>query len=324
VTESSRPPKPRKLHLARIQPPQPFALDTVARSHGWFDLAPFRYDRPGRELSFVIRCAGGPAAVIVRETPAALEVSCRRGAWATAREAVRRVLGLQWDLEPFYARLAGEPSLSWAARAGAGRLLRAPTLWEDAVKVLLTTNCSWPATRGMVRRLVELYGERSEEAVAFPVPEALARRSERALRSNLRVGYRAAYLLRFARRVVEGATDLDAWENTELPTEDLRSLILEEPGFGPYAAEGLLRLLGRHDFYAVDSWTRQKYRRMYRSRAARLDRAIARRYDRFGPWRGLAFWIDLTRDWHDESESVWPEATAPGGTAAGVSARTAS
>jgi 3-methyladenine DNA glycosylase/8-oxoguanine DNA glycosylase len=278
------------------------------RSHGWFDLAPFHYDRPGGRLHLVAGSGGAPAAVTVSQAEKALVVSCRRESSEAARAAVRRVLALDWDLEPFYARIAGESSLVWAARAGAGRLLRAPTLWEDAVKLLLTTNCSWQATRGMVRRLVDLCGERCEEGSAgFPAPEVLARRSESFLRSHLRVGYRAEYLRRFARRVAEGRAQLAAWEDPEIETGDLRRLILEEPGFGPYAAEGLLRLLGRHEFYAIDSWTRQKYRRMYPGSTARIERAIARRYDRLGPWRGLAFWLDMTRDWHLESESLWPE-----------------
>jgi len=30
---------------------------------------------------------------------------------------------------------------------------------------------------------------------------------------------------------------------------------------------------------------------------ALVDEAIARRYRRFGEWRGLALWCDLTKDW---------------------------
>ena len=53
-------------------------------------------------------------------------------------------------------------------------MLRAPALFEDAVKMLLTTNCSWAATRGMVVRLVALAGPRrglsgrGSDRAAFP------------------------------------------------------------------------------------------------------------------------------------------------------------
>jgi N-glycosylase/DNA lyase len=61
-----------------------------------------------------------------------------------------------------------------------------------------------------------------------------------------------------------------------------------------------MRILGRHDFFALDSWTRQQYRKRYPGAAAATDRSIARRYRRFGAHRGLALWLDMTRDWHEE------------------------
>ena len=84
----------------------------------------------------------------------------------------------------------------------------------------------------------------------------------------------------------------------------MRDAIVSEHGFGPYAAEGLLRILGRHEFFAVDSWVRMKYRKMYPGRG-KVEGSIARRYARFGDFRGLALWLDLTRDWHEGDEAVW-------------------
>ena len=169
-------------------------------------------------------------------------------------------------------------------------MLRAPTLFEDAVKMLLTTNCSWEATRGMVVRLIDLAGEQG----AFPTPAAIARIPPARLKSRVRVGYRAAALSRFARRVDSGKLDLAGWERPGASASDVREAILAEHGFGPYAAEGILRILGRHVFLAVDSWVRKRYRQLYRGPAKTVDRAIARRYARFGPYRGLALWLEIT------------------------------
>lgn len=183
-------------------------------------------------------------------------------------------------------------------------MLRAPTLFEDAVKMLLTTNCSWAATRGMVVRLSAVAGA---EGRAFPGPERLARLSARTLREKVRCGYRAEALRLFAKRVAEGRLDLSCWEDGRVPVAEVRAAILAEHGFGPYAAEGLLRILGRHDYLALDSWTRQKYRRLYPGPVKKTDGSIARRYARFGPYRGLAMWLDLTGDWHERAkEPSWP------------------
>src|SRR5437899_1021722 len=70
-------------------------------------------------------------------------------------------------------------------------------------------------------------------------------------------------------------------------------------GFGPCAAEGLLRILGRHDYLAVDSWIRKKFRSLHRGPARATDGAIARRYARYGRYKGLALWLEMTGDWHE-------------------------
>ena len=45
-----------------------------------------------------------------------------------------------------------------SAPAGIGRLLRSPTVFEDLVKVICTTNVQWGGTKRMVRELVDAFG----------------------------------------------------------------------------------------------------------------------------------------------------------------------
>jgi N-glycosylase/DNA lyase len=104
--------------------------------------------------------------------------------------------------------------------------------------------------------------------------------------------------------VASGKLDLSAWERWQTPAEEVREAILAEHGFGPYAAEGLLRILGRHDYLALDSWIRKKYRQLYPGPAKSVDGAIARRYARHGRYRGLALWLDMTRGWHEGESTV--------------------
>jgi 3-methyladenine DNA glycosylase/8-oxoguanine DNA glycosylase len=217
---------------------------------------------------------------------------------AELQQMARRVFSLDLDVSAFAASLEGEPDLARALARGGGRMLRAPSVFEDAVKVLLTTNCTWAATRLMVVRLIDLHG-----TGAFPEPEDVARFSRSRLRNNVRCGYRAEALARFARRVASGKLDLFRWEDPRIPAEEVRQSILLEHGFGPYAAEGLLRILGRHDFLAIDSWIRQQYRRLHPGPKNRTDSSIARRYARYGRFRGLALWLDMTRHWHEDAVS---------------------
>ena len=278
----------------RIDVPAPFSFDTVVRSHGWYDLPPFDYDSARRELALSVATADGAVTLRFHEREGGIAVASAKTTDAPLAALASRIFSLSVDLRRFHARAAEDPALAWSAARGAGRFLRAPTLWEDSVKMLLTTNCSWAATRGMVVRAIERFGIDG----VFPAPEAIARRRESTLAAAIRSGYRTTALLAFARNVASGRVDLSEWESDRLESGEIRERILAQRGFGPYAAEGLLRLIGRHDFFAIDSWTRTKFRKLHPGRGS-VDRAIARRYARYGEFRGLAFWLDLTRDWHE-------------------------
>jgi N-glycosylase/DNA lyase len=283
----------------RLRLPDRFSFDAVVRSHGWYDLPPFSYDDARGTLKTVV----GSGELVFRSRAGWLEVSSKAVAPEAMRATARRVFSLDLDLSEASPALSGEPVLSRGLARGGGRMLRAPTLFEDAVKMLLTTNCSWAATRGMVERLIALAGEGGR---SFPVPRAVARLTPGTLRAKVRCGYRAEALSRLARRIDSGKLDLSSWERREAAAEDVREAILEEHGFGPYAAEGLLRILGRHDFLALDSWVRKKYRQIHPGPTKTVDRAIARRYARFGEYQGLALWLELTQDWHEKREQIWP------------------
>ena len=282
---------------SRIRLPPDFAFDRVVRSHGWYDLLPFGYDEKSGELSTRVLAATStsPVTLSFRARDGVLEAHGDLSA-RELRAIATRMFSLDLDLAGFDAALAAEPELRRALRRGAGRMLRAPTLFEDAVKMLFTTNCSWEATRGMVQRLIDLAGADG----AFPTPERVAAFTPAVLARRVRCGYRAGSLARFARRVARKQLDLGTWERRDATAEAVREAILEEHGFGPYAAEGLLRILGRHEYFAIDSWVRMKYRKLHPGPAKTVDRSIARRYARFGGHKGLAMWLELTADWHEE------------------------
>jgi 3-methyladenine DNA glycosylase/8-oxoguanine DNA glycosylase len=287
----------------RLPLPRNFHFDAVVRSHGWYDLPPFSYDSRGGILSTSVARGSQAVEITFRQVGRKLEVSSGGLDSKTASGIARRVFSLDSDLESFASSISREPDFRRSLARGGGRMLRSPTAFEDAVKVLFTTNCSWEATRGMVQRLIAVAGPGGR---AFPLPEAVARMSAARLKAKVRCGYRAESLVRFARRVASGKLDLEKWKEEQLSSESIREAILEEHGFGPYAAENILRILGRHDFLALDSWVRKKYRQLYPGSAKSTDGSIARRYAKYGSYRGLALWLDMTRDWHERKEKVWP------------------
>lgn len=292
---------------------EPVDLHRTLVSHGTFSLPPAVLDEEGAELELPVPVPGG-APRILRIGPgpdrrARVEVAGRPPG-ARARDhlerTVRRVLNLDEDLSGFYARAAEDPDLVWVT-SGAGRMARAPRVFEDLVKTLCTTNCSWALTTRMVSALVEHLGEPATgpppdgwRGRTFPTAEAMARRREGFYREVIRAGYRAPHLVGLSRAVASGGLDLEALLDPSLPDEEVEVRLLGLPGIGPYAAAHLGLVLGRYSKLILDSWTRPTFARLAGYRRVPKDTTIVRRFRRYGRWAGLAFWCFLTRGWVTE------------------------
>jgi N-glycosylase/DNA lyase len=291
---------------------EPVDLRRTIASHGVADLPPNRMDEDALTLESTLRLPRGlPRTVgVAQGSPgkATVTVLGPEPSAQTAKallERVGHVLRLDEDLSEFYELVGQDPELSWAA-AGAGRMIRSATVFEDVVKTICTTNCAWSATVRMVGALVEHLGEPAVGAPeagpygrAFPTPTAMAEASDEFYKDVVRAGYRGPYLKSVAASVAAGDTDLEELARVpreELSDEEVMERLLALPGVGPYAAAHTMMLLGRYSLLILDSWTRPKYASVNGGRKA-SDKTIERRFRRYGPYAGLAFWLYLTRDW---------------------------
>jgi N-glycosylase/DNA lyase len=292
-----------------IQTPSTFNFKRTAISHGWYDLPPFELNLESWTLTRVIDLGrSNPITVELTQGKREVKVKLARAAGAQAAQKitrdVRHMLRLDDDMTRFYDAVAHEADFSWIAGSGAGRLLRAPTVFEDLVKMICTTNCSWALTDKMVNCLVNALGRKSSDGRrTFPTPEAMASMSERFYREEVRAGYRAPYLKELADRIVSDEMDVESWLTSELPTTELKREMKRVKGVGDYAAENMLKLVGRYDGLALDSWVRGKFARIRNGARKTSDKKIERYYSRFGEWRGLALWCDMTRDWLEDEQA---------------------
>ncbi len=276
-------------------------------SHGWCELLPFEIDREKWILTRTLDLdETSPVTVSISATKRALRIETSRtvGKKAAARvvEHVRHMLRLDDDMTTFYRTMKAHADFKWVSDEGAGRMLRSPTVFEDLVKMICTTNCSWALTDKMVTGLVENLGRESRDGRrTFPTPEAMALMPLRFYVNEVRAGYRAAYLKELADRVASGALNVEEWLTSPLPTGELIKEMKSVKGVGDYAAENVLKLLGRYDGLALDSWTRAKFFKVRNNGRKATDKKIARYYSGFKEWRGLALWCDLTRDWLEDS-----------------------
>jgi 3-methyladenine DNA glycosylase/8-oxoguanine DNA glycosylase len=83
--------------------------------------------------------------------------STRKSMLEALEPKVAHMFRLDEDLSPFYEVIGTDDRLGWCA-TGAGRMLRAPTVFEDVVK----TNCT------LIRRRYEEPSSRQQDLPGFP------------------------------------------------------------------------------------------------------------------------------------------------------------
>ena len=212
--------------LGRGGEPVDFARTLL--SHGVADLPPNAVAQDGTALDTVLLIDGEARPVrVVADGPGFARIDT-----AAAEPVIRHMLRLDEDFSAFYLVAAADPALAWAA-AGAGRMLRSPTVFEDLVKTICTTNCTWSATVRMVTALVGVLGTPagdSPERRAFPTPEAMAEAGEDFYTDIAKTGYRGPYLRTIAADVAEGRLDLEALNDPALSDVEVTERLLALPG----------------------------------------------------------------------------------------------
>ena len=288
---------------------EPVDLGRTLLSHGFVELPPMRIDEEVPALEVTLLADGRTARTIDiragRKGHARITVLGRAPSQRLAQKLLdraRHVLALDEDLSAFYELVSADADLAWA-RAGAGRLVRSPTVFEDVIKTICTTNTVWSATTKMVTALVTNLGPAAPGGRhAFPTPTAMAEQDERFFTEIVRAGYRGPYLRTIARDVAEQKLDLEALLDPELPDAEVEARLLALPGVGPYATAQMLMLLGRYSRLILDSWSRPKYAKLRGRKAS--DKTIERRFRRYKRYAGLAFWLYVTRDWVAEPAGI--------------------
>jgi 3-methyladenine DNA glycosylase/8-oxoguanine DNA glycosylase len=289
--------------VASIPAPPGFNFESTVVSHGWYLLAPFRYSRSEQALRRVEILDGKPREVRITAPPrsAALHIE---GANLTdeLRKKITRMFQLEVDTAEFFAAARLSSDHEWVIGAGFGRLLCGSTLFEDAVKIITTTNTTWRQTM----RMVELLCAKCGRGGAFPEPKDIVRFDVDHLQRECRLGYRAKSIHALAAGIIKGSIDLAAITDPSQSTEELFASYRTLPGIGPYGAAHLLAMDGRHDFIAVDSEFRRFVRERYHKGRPVSDKTMLRRYAKWGRWKYLAYWSEL---WKSVADRLQPMET---------------
>jgi 3-methyladenine DNA glycosylase/8-oxoguanine DNA glycosylase len=278
----------------------PFVFYSTIHSHGWYQLAPSRWDEERRVLTRPEALSNGRViALTLTGVEQGVRVATSKGVKLTRTEAaelgvrIRWMLALDANYDAFYALADREPRLAHCRAHARGRWLRSTGLFEDVVKMMMTTNIQWSGTKRLTAALVAKFGQPVDGDVSlrsFPGPDVIARSRESTLR-GLGLGYRAPYLLTLARGVASGLIDLEGLRDASLPTLELRKRLIALPGIGPYAAAALLALLGRYDFIPIDTEAVSAVGGFFYGGKKVGEKEINAVFERWGEYRALAYWF---------------------------------
>jgi 3-methyladenine DNA glycosylase/8-oxoguanine DNA glycosylase len=287
-----------------LTPPASFSLPAVVRSHGWIQMPPFN-ETSDHGLSYIIRLSSTKVlrfevhavgdALRVDTTDLLTEIE-----QAELSQNITWMLALEQDFTEFYALARNEPKLARMVERKAGGVLRSPTLFEDIIRTILTTNTLWKHTLRMCRELTTRYGDYlpcEPELHAFPTPVRLAQIDEPSLRDQCRMGYRAPYVAELSNRVASGELDLETLKTSALSTSELRKELMTIKGVGGYAAANLLMLLGRYDYVPVDTWALKVVSNEFFGGEKITPKQVLETFAPWGKWQGLVYWF---WDWSPE------------------------
>jgi DNA-3-methyladenine glycosylase II len=205
-----------------------------------FEVSTERFRVFGRDLAnlwldgALHRVIGGRQ-VLIAAAPGGVDVEPLDG---ETRAGVEKLLGREFELEPFTAWAAEQPVLSGIVASLPGfRPPLAPDPFESLVTSITAQQVSLIAASAIRGRFIERLGVQAGEAFAFPTRARVAGSDEAEL---VELGFsrrKAEYVIGLAR------DDLDLEGLHLLPDDEVRARLVAVRGLGPWTAEWFL---GRH------------------------------------------------------------------------------
>jgi N-glycosylase/DNA lyase len=236
-------------------------------------------------------------AVYVEKQGDVLKVRCgatpQRGRhWRSLPGIVAHYFALDHPLVEICATFPDDPIMTAAGDFCRGlRIIRQPK-WECLATFICSSMKQVAHIRQISLALRKRFGRRAtiyvSDVYAFPSAARVAASSEGELR-ECALGYRAKNLLATARRVADGAANLEQWN--KLPDEELRARLCELPGVGAKVANCvMLFAYERLRAFPIDVWIERVLRQQYfpqrRKVTAQQLREFCDRY--FGEHGGYA------------------------------------
>lgn len=287
----------KKSRSVKIEAPPFFNLFTTCHTHGWKNLPPFKFDCDKLQLYFAVNLSNKAIDVFVHQNNTKIEVTLNseNGINKNQEEYLIRIVFRVLDLGANINGLIKQAEKVGAEfikliELGYGRILRAPSLWEDAAKTLFTTNCSWTMTKKVCNKLCSrtFSPQTLNGNFPFPTPQAIGNFSIDQIKEIIPIGYRAKYFISLS-KVFSDDPSLNDLDRNSIPFNEALLSVKNLGGFGKYASTHLLMLAGYYDEIPIDSVVTSYLRDNYRT--VKPSAFVNRNFKKWGrfKWWGFKF-----------------------------------
>ena len=281
----------------RYECPNNYSLYETCHAHGWKNLSPFHWHEDEIKLIFSVTLGSTSIDISTIQNDAEIEATITSQNSVGNNESeldriIERILSLDVDTDDLLnvAENNGK-EYKKLVQNGAGRLLRSPTLWEDAAKTLFTTNCSWSLTKRMCKNMCSNHFSKPAPSglFPFPLPETLLKNSTKKIQKLASVGYRANFLLKLAENFQKDP-GFHSIETNGLGYNQADSFVRNLPGFGDYAVAHLLLMAGYYNEIPIDSGVVSYLRENYRVRKPKSF--LNRKYQKWGKYKWWGYKLE--------------------------------
>ena len=234
-----------------------FSLKKTVLSHGWVNLAPFKWMSEEKKLYVKFELGGGVCSGYIQTDVLAGSLLFKSDEEipeeyiAVLNKNFLRMLALNQDINGLVelCKINNDHEYLECIKKGWGRILKAPSYWEDAVKTICTTNASWSYTQQMCRNLCSFLGEEG----SFPGPEKILSVGAEFLKEKVKLGYRSEFVFQLALDIIDNNLDLDAVAKSRgACRKEAERIVKNIKGLGPYGANHMMVLLDWYSYLPID------------------------------------------------------------------------
>ena len=168
----------------------------------------------------------------------------------------KKYFGLDTDYKEICALISKNDILKKTVEYGKGIRILKQDPWEALCSFIISQNNNIPRIIGIIERLCENFGTKTENGYTFPTAQRIAKLSLEDL-SVLRSGFRAKYILDAAKKVASGEIDLNTTE-AEQDIDVARNTLMQIYGVGKKVADcTMLFGMGKLEAFPEDVWIKR-------------------------------------------------------------------